>query len=152
MAHSVCWEFWSHYFREVTARKSRMYLVGIEEPEIALHPGAVAVLLDGLRDAAHRTQVIVTTHSPDLLEDKHLDVESILAVEAHGGNTAIAPVDEVGRSVVRDKLFTIGELLRIDQLQPDPASVVSAEKAKQLRLFDFERRNSGKTKNKERRG
>ena len=133
------------------AQKS-MYLVGIEEPEIALHPGAVAVLLDGLRDAAHRTQVIVTTHSPDLLEDKHLDVESILAVEAHGGNTAIAPVDEVGRSVVRDKLFTIGELLRIDQLQPDPASVVSAEKAKQLRLFDFERRNSGKTKNKERRG
>ena len=62
------------------------------------------MLLDGLRDAAHRTQVIVTTHSPDLLEDKHLDVESILAVEAHGGNTAIAPVDEVGsRSVVRDQ-------------------------------------------------
>ena len=132
--------------------QKRVVLVGIEEPEIALHPAAAGVLLDGLQDAAHRTQVIVTTHSPDLLEDKHLDVESILAVEAHGGNTAIAPVDEVGRSVVRDKLFTIGELLRIDQLQPDPASVVSAEKAKQLRLFDFERRNSGKTKNKERRG
>ena len=127
-------------------------LVGIEEPEIALHPAAAGVLLDGLRDAAYRKQIIVTSHSPDLLEDKHLDVESILAVETHDGNTAIAPVDEVGRSVVRDKLFTIGELLRIDQLQPDAASVVSAEKAKQLRLFDFEGRNSGKTKNKERRG
>ena len=132
--------------------QKRVVLVGIEEPEIALHPAAAGVLLDGLRDAAHRTQVIVTTHSPDLLEDKHLDVESILAVEAHGGNTTIAPVDEVGRSVVHDKLFTIGELLRIDQLQPDETSVVSAEKAKQLRLFDFERRNSGKTKGEERRG
>ncbi len=132
--------------------QKRVVLVGIEEPEIALHPAAAGVLLDGLRDAAHRTQVIVTTHSPDLLEDKHLDVESILAVEAHGGNTTIAPVDEVGRSVVHDKLFTIGELLRIDQLQPDETSVVSAEKAKQLRLFDFERRNSGKTKDEERRG
>ena len=132
--------------------QKRVPLIGIEEPEIALHPAAAGVLLDGLRDAAYRKQVIVTSHSPDLLEDKHLDVESILAVEAHGGNTAIAPVDEVGRSVVRDKLFTIGELLRVDQLQPDEASVVSAEKAKQLRLFDFERRNSGKTKNKERRG
>ena len=133
-------------------RHKRVPLVGIEEPEIALHPAAAGVLLDGLRDASYRTQVIVTTHSPDLLEDKHLDVESILAVEAHGGDTIIAPVDEAGRSVVRDKLFTIGELLRIDQLQPDAASVISAEKAKQLRLFDFERRNSGKTKNKEKRG
>ena len=127
-------------------------LVGIEEPEIALHPAAAGVLLDALRDAAHKTQVITTSHSPDLLEDKHLDVDSILAVEAHDGNTVIAPVDEVSRSVVRDKLFTIGELLRKDQLQPDPASVISAEKTKQLRLFDLEKKSSSPIKNKEKRG
>ncbi len=101
--------------------QKRVMLVGIEEPETALHPGAVAVLLDGLRDAANRTQVIVTTHSPELLDDKHLDVESILAVEADDGNTVIAPVDEASRSVVQDRLFTAGELLRSNQLQPDPA-------------------------------
>ena len=127
--------------------QKRVPLIGIEEPEIALHPAAAGVLLDGLRDAAHRRQVIVTSHSPDLLEDKHLDVESILAVEAQGGNTTIAPIDEVGRSVVHDKLFTIGELLRADQLQPDEASVISAEKAEQLPLFDFKKKNSGRTKN-----
>ena len=127
-------------------------LVGIEEPEIALHPAAAGVLLDALRDAAHKTQVITTSHSPDLLEDKHLDVDSILAVEAHDGSTVIAPVDEVSRSVVRDKLFTIGELLRKDQLQPDPASVISAEKTKQLRLFDLEKKSSSPIKNKEKRG
>ncbi len=123
-------------------------LVGIEEPEIALHPGAVAVLLDALRDAAHRTQVIVTTHSPDLLEDKHLDVESILAVEADDGNTVIAPVNEVGKSVVRDKLFTVGELLRVGQLQPDPnqTSLANPEKVKQLNLFDSNKRDTNRKK------
>ena len=129
--------------------QKRVPLVGIEEPEIALHPAAAGVLLDALRDAAHKTQVITTSHSPDLLDDKHLDVDSILAVEAHDGNTVIAPVDEVGRSVVRDKLFTTGELLRRDQLQPDPASVVSPKKATQLPLFNFGKRNSNRTKNKE---
>ena len=105
----------------------RVTLVGIEEPETALHPGAVAVLLDGLRDAADRTQVIITTHSPDLLDDKHLDMESILAVEAHDSNTVIAPVDEASRSVVQDRLFTAGELLRSNQLQPDPAAFPAAK-------------------------
>ena len=106
--------------------QKRVPLVGIEEPETALHPGAVAVLLDSLRDAAHKTQVIVTTHSPDLLDDKHLDVESILAVEAHDSNTVIAPVDDASKSVVQDRLFTAGELLRSNQLQPDPASLPAA--------------------------
>ena len=125
--------------------QKRVSLVGIEEPEIALHPAMVGALLDEFRHAAHKAQVIITTHSPDLLEDKHLDVESILAVEAHGGNTAIAPVDNASRSVVRKKLYTIGELLRCDQLQPDPASMISMEEAKQLRLFDPK---GGKSKGK----
>ena len=86
--------------------QKRVTLVGIEEPETALHPGAVAVLLDSLRDAANRTQVIITTHSPELLDDKHLDVESILAVEAHDGNTVIAPVDEASKSVVQASLYS----------------------------------------------
>ena len=112
-------------------------LVGIEEPETALHPAASGVLLDGLRDAAHKRQVIITSHSPDLLDNKDLDVDSILAVEAQDGNTIIARVDEASRSVVHDRLFTIGELLRLDQLQPDPISVEAAARTKQLTLTDF---------------
>ena len=128
------------------AQKS-VTLVGIEEPETALHPGAVAVLLDGLRDAANRTQVIITTHSPELLDDKHLDVNSILAVEAHDGDTVIAPVDEASRSAVKDRLFTAGELLRSNQLQPDPAALPAA-KEKQLSLLDFDKSESTKAKSK----
>ena len=114
--------------------QKRVPLVGIEEPEIALHPAAAGVLLGSLRQAANKTQVLITSHSPDLLDNKDLDIASILAVEARDGNTVIGPVDEVGRSVVRDRLFTIGELLSIDQLQPDPAYVFST----QLDLFESE--------------
>ena len=90
--------------------KKRVLLVGIEEPEIALHPAAAGVLLGGLQDAADKTQIIISSHSPDLLDDKNLDPESILAVEA-------------GRSAVRDRLYTTGELLRLNQLQRDSVAV-----------------------------
>ena len=106
--------------------KKHVMLVGIEEPESALHPAAAGVLLDALREAANETQIIITSHSPDLLDDKDLDPESILAVKVHDGITVIADIDEAGRSAVRDRLYTTGELLRIDQLQPDPAAIDAA--------------------------
>ena len=97
-------------------------LVGIEEPEIALHPAAAGVLVDALRDATGHVQVLVTSHSPDLLDNHDIPDESILAVVAEHGETKIGFLDEVGRSVLRDRLFTAGELLRTDQLRPDPDS------------------------------
>jgi len=116
----------------------RVPLVGIEEPEIALHPAAAGLLLDGLREASRTTQVIVTSHSPDLLDDEKLDAGSILAVYAAGGSTHIAPLDQTGRTALLKRLYTPGELLRMDQLHPDPDSAPE-EVDKQLRLFDNER-------------
>ena len=106
-------------------------LVGIEEPEAALHPFAAGVLLDSLRDASERTQVLVTSHSGDLLDDERISTESILAVYAEEGLTQIAPLDEAGRSALRQRLYTAGELLRQNQLRPDPGAL-----PKQPRLFD----------------
>ena len=108
-------------------------LVGIEEPELALHPAAAGVLIDSLRDAAEHIQILVTSHSPDLLDDDEIPADSIIAVRAAHGETRIGPLDEAGRSVLKDKLFTAGELLRTDQLNPDPA--LSNPKPDQIRLF-----------------
>lgn len=96
-------------------------LVGIEEPEVALHPAAAEVLVDGLRDAAERAQILVTSHSPDLLDSADFDADAFLAVEAVDGESRIAPLDEVGREALRDRLFTAGELLRMDRLNPQNA-------------------------------
>jgi hypothetical protein len=78
----------------------RVPLVGIEEPEIALHPAAAGLLRDGLREASRNTQVIVTSHSGDLLDDENLDADSILAVYAEGGSTHIASLDQAGRGIL----------------------------------------------------
>lgn len=107
--------------------------VGIEEPEVALHPAAAGVLIDSLRDAAEHAQVVVTSHSPDLLDDDAIASDSILAVVADDGETHIGPLDEVGRSALRDHLYTAGELLRMNQLDPDPA--VANLRPSQLELF-----------------
>ena len=113
-------------------------LVGIEEPEIALHPAAAGLLRDGLREASRSTQVIVTSHSGDLLDNGELDPASILAVYAEQGSTHIAPLDAAGRTALRDRLYTPGELLRMDQLRPDPESAPD-KVDRQLELFDRER-------------
>lgn len=112
-------------------------LVGIEEPEIALHPAAAGLLLDGLREASRSTQVIVTSHSPDLLDDQQLDADSILAVYAEAGSTHIAALDQAGRAALLNRLYTPGELLRLNQIRPDPES--SPEKIdRQIKLLDKE--------------
>ncbi len=113
--------------------KSSPRLVGIEEPEAALHPAAAGVLIDGLRDAGEHTQILVTSHSPDLLDNDEISADSIFAVVAKHGESHIGPLDQAGRSILRDHLYTAGELLRMDQLDPDPD--LSNLKPNQLRLF-----------------
>ena len=98
---------------------SRATLLGIEEPEATIHPAAAGVLLDVLLDAADRSQVLVATHSPDLLDHKSLKDCQIRAVEWTGSATRICPLSEASRQVIADRLYTAGELLRMSELEPD---------------------------------
>lgn len=96
--------------------------LSIEEPEANIHPGALAVLAGVLDEASLRSQVLVTTHSPDMLD--HLPAESFLVVEKVGDATHVGPLDASQLASVRKRLFTPGELLRMEGLQrqmPDTA-------------------------------
>jgi predicted ATPase len=119
-------------FQSSNGQRPKVPLVGIEEPEIALHPAAAGVLLDALIDASRNTQILVTSHSPDLLDDDRISSESILAVLAEKGITRVGPLDEVGRSALRDRLYTPGELLRLNQLSPDSQVL---DRSGQMNLF-----------------
>lgn len=44
-------------------------VIGIEEPENQLHPKVVPLLADNIRQMSGRSQVLVTTHSPEFLTD-----------------------------------------------------------------------------------
>lgn len=94
-------------------------VIGIEEPETALHPAASSVLREALSKASEQTQIIVTSHSSDLLESPDISPDQLLAVASQGGETRIAPLDEASRSVIHNHLFSAGELLRLNQLAPD---------------------------------
>lgn len=108
-------------------------LVGIEEPESTLHPSAAGALLDALRDASENAQVLVTTHSPELLDDKDLTADELLAVVATNGRSRVGRIDEAGRTTLRKRLCTPGELLRMGQVRPDPKTF--GTEAARPRLF-----------------
>ena len=124
-------------FQSMNGADVHVPLVGIEEPEVALHPAAAGLVFDALSDASESTQVIVTSHSPDLLDNDRIKTESVLAVTLDAGETIIGSIDQAGRTALRDHLYTAGELLRMNQLMPDRSSR-SAVKGSQLKLFGLD--------------
>jgi predicted ATPase len=84
----------------------------VEEPEALLHPGAIQVMRDSFLEASRTRQVLVTTHSPDLLDDPSVPAEWIRIVHRDEAGTHIDVLDAVTKSVIRDKLYTPGQLLR----------------------------------------
>jgi predicted ATPase len=95
-------------------------LIAVEEPEATMHPGALESVLDLLRHASKRMQVVITTHSPELLDAKWITDRHLRIVEWTEGATRIAPVSEPTRKALRDHLMGAGELLRSNALDPAP--------------------------------
>ncbi|WP_419166743.1 AAA family ATPase [Candidatus Palauibacter sp.] len=95
-------------------------VVGLEEPETALHPAAAEALLEAMRGSSRSVQILATSHGADLLDNFTIPQDAILPVVTENGNTRIGPLDAAARSAIDARSFTAGELLRMDQLQPDP--------------------------------
>lgn len=82
-------------------------LVVIDEPELGLHPAAIAQLADLLRSAAATAQVIVATQSVTLLNQ--LDVADVIIAERHAGTSTFAQVDPSSIEAWLSD-FAVGEL------------------------------------------
>ncbi|MCH7870847.1 MAG: AAA family ATPase [Planctomycetes bacterium] len=120
---------------QLSNRTAPVSLVGIEEPETALHPAAAGALMDALREAASQTQVVFTTHSPDLLDQVNPDTDDLLVVDLREGTTRIAAPDPASRDAIKNHLYTPGELLRMNQLEPDQLAL---RRQNQLSLFELD--------------
>lgn len=59
----------------------------IDEPEVSLHPELLRLLVDVMREASQRTQLIVATHSDRLI--KFLKPEEVLVCDAENGLTTM---------------------------------------------------------------
>ena len=93
--------------------------VAIEEPETSLHPAAMHALVDALDEATLRTQILITTHSADLLDCSTIKPENVRVVQMIDGFTWIGPIDEVGKEIIARKLCSLGDLERQNQLNID---------------------------------
>lgn len=82
-------------------------LVCIDEPEIGLHPSWIRLLAELLESAATRTQLIVTTHSPELVS--HVKPNHVVVVEKEEGETKLSRLTDDELSGWLDK-FRLGDL------------------------------------------
>ena len=98
-------------------------VVGIEEPETALHPAAVRALVDALDEASGRNQIILTTHSAEILADRDIHPSQVLIVRNRDGQTQITPVDAASREIIDKELYSLAELQRQDLLDLDEADL-----------------------------
>ena len=84
-------------------------LICIEEPELGLHPHAVAAIGELLIEASKRTQIIVTTHS-EMLVDCMTDVpDAIIVCSKRDGQTRMKRLDAKEMTVWL-KEYSLGEL------------------------------------------
>lgn len=90
-------------------------LMGFEELEMMVHPKALATLAEVIVEASTRGQVIVTTHSPDLISQ--FDPRTLRLVKMGENGTEIAPISAWNIEAVNDELFSTGDLLRIRALE-----------------------------------
>ena len=92
-------------------------VIGIEEPELTVHPGAIPLLFDFLKQASGPSQVLVTTHSPELLDQ--MEAEDVRVVLRGPEGTTVSPMSAPQRDAVREGLLTLGEVLRTEGIQPE---------------------------------
>jgi len=109
-------------------------VLAIEEPEATVHPAVMELIVEVLMDAADECQVLMTTHSPDLLDYKALSDEHVRVVTVEQARTLICPLAQSSRDAVRNRLYTPGELLRADELNPDISE--AKKSAERLNLFE----------------
>ena len=62
-------------------------LIGVEEPELGLHPDIIPDIARLMIEASERTQLVITTHSPVFVDELTERPSSIIACEHYDGET-----------------------------------------------------------------
>jgi predicted ATPase len=89
--------------------------VCIEEPELGLHPDAVALLGELLTESAKRMQIIVTTHSDSLISALSGDPDTVIACERFGAGTMLSRLDPERLAYWLER-YRLGDLWRMGEL------------------------------------
>lgn len=97
-------------------QSERPRMLVVEEPEMAVHLGALRTLVELLKQQSDVGQIVITTHSADIIDS--LAPESLRVVWNSGAESHVAVVAPHSMKLLREELTTAGELLRLDALDP----------------------------------
>ncbi|HSS51501.1 MAG TPA: AAA family ATPase [Thermoanaerobaculia bacterium] len=91
-------------------------LIAIDEPEAGLHPSMFPLIAELATEAAERTQVIFTTHSPQFLDAFRDEPPTTTVAELVDGETRLSVLDgdELARWLQE---YSLGTLFRSGQLE-----------------------------------
>jgi predicted ATPase len=92
--------------------------VVIDEPELGLHPYAISMLADLIKSASERTQVIISTQSPTLLD--YFDPNEIVVVNRQDGRSTFERLDPQALVEWMDD-YSVGELWQKNVVRGGPA-------------------------------
>ncbi|MBI3606996.1 MAG: AAA family ATPase [Nitrospirae bacterium] len=93
-------------------------LICIDEPELGLHPSLLHLIADLLKNAAVRTQLVVATHSPQLVSC--IDAKQVAVVESEQVATTIKRLADRPELEKWLKDFSLGELWTMGELGGRP--------------------------------
>jgi predicted ATPase len=91
-------------------------LIAIDEPEVGLHPELIPLLAGLLKKASAHTQLIVATHSPQLLNAEAIELDDIVVVEREAGRTTLDRPDSERLRLWLER-YTLGNLWVMGKLE-----------------------------------
>ena len=94
-------------------------LICIDEPELGLHPDAMALLADLLVEASEKTPLIVTTHSDALVSALTEHAESVLVCDYLENGTTLERLESEKLKFWLKK-YRLGEVWRMGELGGNP--------------------------------
>jgi len=81
----------------------------IEEPENGLHPARITEVMRVLRDVSQRTQIVLATHSPLVINELKPEEVTIVTRTPERG-TICTPMKDTKHFETRAKVYALGEL------------------------------------------
>lgn len=90
-------------------------LICIEEPELGLHPDVILIIAELLKDAAQRTQLVVTTHSDALVSALSDVPESVIVCECGIDGTSLRRLDREQMAAWLET-YSLGEVWRMGEI------------------------------------
>ncbi|MFB3892093.1 MAG: AAA family ATPase [Phycisphaerae bacterium] len=111
------------YLLAILANPNPPPLIAIDEPENGLHPSMQRIVAELAADAATRSQVVLTTHSPEFLDAFDDVVPTTSVVEWAEGQTRITNLSGDALKAWLER-YALGEILRTNE-----AAIMEKEEA-----------------------